>query len=179
MPSTQTRLSSPRQHENAIRQRAERRQLGLAYLIIGLAGVFCVAAATVGTPQVPTSWPRLPTMTELELLGRSPTRDQLAGVLGVLTWAVWLMWGYVLLATALRVLVIVAEHVLQGAAWVRSFRTLSNLLTVPALRRAVDASLAGTLFLRVAVGAGVQEFVVTPAMAQVQVDDARPGVQVQ
>src|ERR687885_617707 len=121
--------------------RARRPELGLAYLIVGLVSVFWVASATVGTPQAPTSWPRLPTPTELELLARSPTRDQLAGALGLLTWAVWLAWGYVLLATTLRVLVIVAERVLQGAAWIRSFRTLSDLLTVPALRRAVDTSL--------------------------------------
>src|SRR5919202_3788004 len=96
------------------------RELGLAYLIFGLAAVFWIAATTLGAPQLPSSWPRLPTVTEVEILARSPDRAQLAGALALLTWAVWLAWGYVVATTTLRVLVIAAERVAAGAAWVRS-----------------------------------------------------------
>jgi hypothetical protein len=97
-----------------------------------------------------------------------------AGVLAILRWAIWLCWGYVFATTVLRVLVLVAERVGNGAAWVRSFRWVSDLLTLHPIRRAVDASLAGVLFLRVATGAAAHELVVAPSVAEVQVyDDGR------
>jgi len=143
-------------------------------LLVGLAAAFGVASLTVGGPTLPSSLPRLPTLSDLDIFVRSPSRGQLAGGLAMLTWAVWLVWAYVLITTTLRVLVILGERFSDRAAWLCSFRTLSDLVTVGPIRKAVDASLAGALFVRVAVGAGAQELAVMPTFAQVQVYDVHP-----
>jgi len=149
-------------------------ELGLVYLLVGLAAAFGVASLTVGGPTLPSSLPRLPTLSDLDILVRSPSRGQLAGGLAMLTWAVWLVWAYVFITTTLRVLVILGERFSDRAAWLCSFRTLSDFVTVGPIRKAVDASLAGALFVRVAVGAGAQELAVMPTFAQVQVYDVHP-----
>jgi len=155
--------------------RARQPELGIAYLLFGLAAAFAVASLTLGAPTLPSSLPRLPSLSDLDIFVRSPSRDQLDGGLALLTWAVWLVWAYVLITTTLRVAVILGERFSTGAAWLCSFRTLSDFVTVGPIRKAVDASLAGALFVRVAVGAGVPEMAVMPMTAQVQVYNADPG----
>jgi len=150
-------------------------ELGLIYLLFGLAAAFAVAGLTLGAPTPPSSLPRLPTVSDLDIFVRSPSRDQLTGGLALLTWAIWLVWAYVLITTTLRVAVILGERFSAGAAWLGSFRILSDFVTVGPIRKAVDASLAGALFVRVAVGAGVPEMAVMPMTAQVQVYDPYPG----
>jgi len=154
--------------------RARQPELGLIYLLFGLAAAFVVASLTLGAPTLPSSLPRLPTLSDLDIFVRSPSRGQLDGGLALLTWAVWLVWAYVLITTTLRVAVILGERFAAGAAWLGSFRTLSDFVTVGPIRKAVDASFAGALFVRVAVGAGVPEMAVMPMSAQVQMHDARP-----
>jgi len=149
-------------------------ELGLIYLLFGLAAAFAVAGLTLGAPTLPSSLPRLPTVSDLDIFVRSPSRDQLTGGLALLTWAIWLVWAYVLITTTLRVAVILGERFSAGAAWLGSFRILSDFVTVGPIRKAVDASLAGALFVRVAVGAGVPEMAVMPMSAQVQMHDAHP-----
>jgi len=155
--------------------RARQPELGLAYLLFGLAAAFAVASLALGAPTLPSSLPQLPTLSDLDIFVRSPSRDQLAGGLALLTWAVWLLWAYVLITTTLRVAVILGERFSAGAAWLGSFRTLSDFVTVGPIRKAVDTSLAGALFVRIALGAGVPEMAVMPITAQVQVYDAHPG----
>lgn len=157
--------------------RARQPELGLAYLLFGLAAAFAVASLTLGSPTLPSSLPRLPTLSDLDIFVRSPSRDQLTGGLALLTWAVWLVWAYVLITTTLRMAVILGERFSEGAAWLSSFRTLSDFVTVGPIRKAVDASLAGALFVRISVGGGAQEMIVMPTSAQVQVYDARAGSQ--
>jgi len=151
-------------------------EFGLAYLLVGLAATFGVASLTLSGPTLPTSVPRLLSPSDLDIFVRSPSRDQLTAGLATLTWAVWLVWAYVFITTVLRVLVVLGERFSDGAAWLWSFRTLSDFVTVGPIRKAVDASLAGALFVRVAVGVGAQEMVALPTFAQVQVyDAAHPG----
>ena len=69
----------------------------------------------------------------------------------------------------LRITVVVAMHVAEGAAWVRSLRWLSDLLTLPFVRRAVDTSMAGALLVRVVVMAPSPPVAVA-ASAVAQVD---------
>ena len=66
-------------------------ELGLAYLFFGLAAAFAVASLTLGRPTLPSNLPRLPTLSDLDIFVRSPSRDQLTGGLALLTWAVWLV----------------------------------------------------------------------------------------
>jgi hypothetical protein len=140
-------------------------------LLVGLAVVFVVVSLALGAPQLPSSWPSVPTLADVEVLMRSPDQQQLAGALALLTWAIWLPWSYVFVTAVLRALMLGAERLAAGAAWVRSFRALSDLLTVGLIKRAVDASFAGAMFLRVATTAGMQEQFAVPPSAQLQAYD--------
>jgi len=88
-------------------------------------------SVVLGGPQLPTARPVAPTLSDIEIFLWSPSRVQIAGVLAILDWAIWLCWGYVLATTVLRILVLVAERVAIGAAWVRSFRWVSDQIDAP------------------------------------------------
>ena len=142
--------------------------LGLAGLVAILVAMPVVLLATVGVPSWPSTWPSLPTQTELEILVRSPSPEQVGGLvagLGVIAWGLWL---WLLLSAALRVLVVLAEYVADGAAWVRSLHTFSDWLTLPVVRRAIDTTLAGGMLVRVATGS-VSEFAFAPVVPVAQV----------
>jgi hypothetical protein len=113
--------------------RLQRRQSSFPshLLIVGLAAIFGVAIVVLGGPQLPTARPVAPTLSDIEIFLWSPSRVQIAGVLAILDWAIWLCWGYVLATTVLRTLVLVAERVAIGAAWVRSFRWVSDQIDAP------------------------------------------------
>jgi hypothetical protein len=64
--------------------------------------MFGVASVTLGGPQLPTAWPSAPTLNDIEVFLWSPGRDQVAGVLAILDWAIWLCWGYVFATTCAR-----------------------------------------------------------------------------
>ena len=57
----------------------------------------------------------------------------------------WLALSYLVLTLCLRLLLAVADTVTGGAAWARTALALTNLITLPAVRRAVDGAVAGTL----------------------------------
>ena len=148
------------------------REPGLAHLVVGLTAVFVFTSLTLGAPPVPISAPVLRTAVDIEMLVRSPSTDQLAAGLVLLTWAIWLGWGLLVATTLLRVLAVVTESVTSEAAWARSFRTVSDVVTLPWVRRAVDASLAGTLFLRVSAATfAADKMAVAPAVVQAQSHD--------
>jgi len=130
----------------------KKRDLGLGGLVVSLAVTGVVIYWLAGLPRVPTSLPVVPSDLELqlELLVRSPTPEQQNAIVFLLGWAFWLVWAFLAGTTLLRIAAVLATRVADGAMWVRSLRWLSNLLTLPFIRRAVDTSMAGTLFLRVA-----------------------------
>lgn len=80
----------------------------------------------------------------------------------------WLALSYLALTLVLRLLVGLADALTGGAAWTRTALSLTNLVTLPAVRRAVDGAVAGTLLVtsclpaaqRVAVAAEVRPTVV-------------------
>ena len=79
---------------------------------------------------------------QLQLLIQSPTPEQLNAAVLVLGWLFWLGWAYVVATTVLRIMLAVAMRAANGAAWVQSFRGVSDLLTLPFIRRAVDTTMA-------------------------------------
>jgi hypothetical protein len=121
----------------------------VGWLAVLGAGVY----ALVGLPRVPTSLPAAPADldVQLQLLVRSPTGPQLDAVIYIVQWLFWLGWVYVTATTLLRVGVVLGERVAARTTWMRSLRWLSDWLTLPFVRRAVDASLAGAMLVRVAV----------------------------
>src|SRR5713101_1511606 len=124
-------------------------ELTLTRLILGLVASFGVLAGVLGAPPLPTQAPTLPASIDLELLVRSPSAGQLSAGLGVLVWAAWLAWSALLAVVALRIIVALGERVAAGAKWLRVARALSDMVTHPTIKRAIDVSVAGTLLLRV------------------------------
>jgi nucleoid-associated protein YgaU len=125
--------------------------VGLLYLVGAISLIGTVLLATVGPPRIPTGWPHLPNGVELELLLRTPTAAQLDGALFGLTWLAWLVWAlcvWIAFTALFRAALVLAER--AGATWLRPARRLSDLLTLPAVRRTVDGLLAGLLVARVA-----------------------------
>jgi nucleoid-associated protein YgaU/DNA-binding SARP family transcriptional activator len=100
-------------------------------------------------PAVPLVASGLPSSQVFEIWLRSPSLalDALLPSVRLLAWVVW-AWtcAYVVIRVVLRVL----EWLTRGAAWVHSLRSASNWLMIPAVRRVVDASLAGLIVIRVA-----------------------------
>lgn len=83
-------------------------------------------------------WERLRTT-----LGGSSLTD--SDIVLLATTVAWLALTYLTLTLVLRVLVGLAAALTGGAAWTRTALTLTNLVTLPAVRRAVDGAVAGTL----------------------------------
>ncbi len=83
-------------------------------------------------------WERLRTT-----LGGSRLTD--SDIVLLATTIAWLALAYLALTLTLRVLVGLADALTGGAAWTRTALTLTNLVTLPAVRRAVDGAVAGTL----------------------------------
>jgi len=78
-----------------------------------------------------------------EALGTSDLRDR--DVITVTTGIAWLIVGYVLLSVAVRLLLGAVFAVTGGAAWARAALQATSPLTIPVVRRMVDATLAGTI----------------------------------
>jgi nucleoid-associated protein YgaU len=156
--------------------RPQSRGPDLAIISIALALLGSVLVMTVGVPRLLLSPVQLPTSLELELLLRSPGAEQLTWVLAATSWCAWLIWAWLAVTVVVRVLVVLCERAAAGAAWVISLRAVSDWLTLPVVRRAVDASLAGLLLARVAGGWTAPSSVLAEAQtADVRMLDVAPA----
>jgi hypothetical protein len=114
------------------------RPLGLFGLVLGLAAGGWVLRTVAGLPRLPSELPAL----DAVLLSADVPLDLVAYLLTTLAWVVW-FW---LVATVgLRVLVLTADGITRGAHWVRSLRAISDRVTLPLVRRAVDGALIALL----------------------------------
>jgi len=59
----------------------------------------------------------------------------------------WLLLAYLTISIGLRALAVAADRATRGARWARTALRLTNLITVPAVRRIVDGGVAGTLLM--------------------------------
>jgi nucleoid-associated protein YgaU len=116
------------------------------WLAIFGSAVYVLAGWPPALPQLPTA---LPTWISVEVWLRSPALG-IDVALPAARFLAWLMWGWTCATVLLRVGVNALELATNGATWVRSFRLASDWLTLPLVRRAVDASLAGVIMARVA-----------------------------
>lgn len=92
----------------------------------------------------PTMFTSLPDWAYIrEVLGSSDLRDR--DVITVAAGAAWIVVGYVLLSVGVRMLVGIAFAITGGAAWARAALRVTTPLTIPVVRRMVDAALAGTI----------------------------------
>lgn len=97
------------------------------------------------------AFPAMPTMIDVELFFRSPSTAQLDAVGIALSWVAWLLWLWLLGTTVLRIGVVLGERAGVGASWLGGLRVLSDRITLALVRQAVDATLAGGMFLRAVV----------------------------
>ncbi|MCX6021593.1 MAG: hypothetical protein NTZ05_07655 [Chloroflexi bacterium] len=115
--------------------------LGLIGLILGLVLGAGALYAVGGPPHLPAELPSWELIV-ITLQGSSVPYEALAYIL---TMAAWAVWFWMVASLLLRVLVVSAEAVTQGAAWVRSLRTLSDWVTIPMVRRVVDGAVIAAL----------------------------------
>ncbi|MDO8613908.1 MAG: LysM peptidoglycan-binding domain-containing protein, partial [Dehalococcoidia bacterium] len=96
-----------------------------------------------GPPQIPSASP------DWERIGQILTGSYLPyeDVIYVATGLGWLALGYLALTLALRAASQMLTRLTDGAAWTRAALRLSDIVTLPVVRRIMDGALAGTLFL--------------------------------
>ncbi|GMU39430.1 MAG: hypothetical protein AMXMBFR23_02960 [Chloroflexota bacterium] len=106
-------------------------------------------------------------------------------VVAVATGIAWLVLGYLALTIGLRAVAVTVTRITGGARWARSGLSLTNLITIPAVRRVVDSGVGGTLLVmswlpdpsRAAAAPAATVVVVAPAAAPteiVRVDESLP-----
>src|SRR3981081_2279337 len=66
----------------------------------------------------------------------------------------WSLWGWLVFSLLLQLITAGAERIAAGTTAVRRLRTVADVLSIPLVRKAVHASLAGGIVVRVVV-AGV------------------------
>ncbi len=98
-----------------------------------------------GPPQLPTSAPDWDRISRTLTGSDVPYED----VIYIATGLGWLALGYLGLTVALRVVLGAADRLTDGSAWARIALGLSDLVTLPVVRRSVDGALAGVIFLAV------------------------------
>ncbi len=98
-----------------------------------------------GPPQVPASLPDWDQISRTLTGSDVPYED----VIYIATALGWLALGYLGLTVALRVVLGAADRLTDGSAWARAALSLSDLVTLPAIRRIVEGALAGVIFLAI------------------------------
>lgn len=133
--STDWRFASERYEED------EGGWLGLVTFVAACIGVGVGLWWLTGPPTMLMSVPDWSYIREA--LGGSELRD--GDVITVTTGIAWLIVGYVLLSVAVRLLFGAVVAVTGGATWARAALQATSPLTIPVVRRMVDATLAGTI----------------------------------
>jgi nucleoid-associated protein YgaU len=98
-------------------------------------------------PRLPMS---LPSLAELDVWLRSPLSSDWTGFVATIGLVGWAFWAWAWASLLLEAAVNLADAITHHAAWVIAIRAALRPLTVPFIRRIVDASLGGLLLARVA-----------------------------
>ncbi len=109
---------------------------------------FCIAVSVglwwfTGPPTMLTSAPDWSYVREVLSSSEIRDRDLITVTVGV----AWTIVGYVLLTVALRLAFGAAFALTGGASWARAALRATSPLTIPVVRRMVDATLAGTIMM--------------------------------
>ena len=111
--------------------------LGLLALLLGGAALAYVLRELDGGPRAPDGAHIREVLSGTELAD-----SDLAAAAAALA---WLVLCYLALSVGLRLAFLLAGRLSGGARWARTGLRLSNLVTIPAVRRLVDGGAAGTL----------------------------------
>jgi hypothetical protein len=122
----------------------------LFFLVCWLAFFWLGLRLLVGWPvNVPALPDALPTWSSIQVALNSPAL-QIEWLIPSVAILAWTLWAWTCLFVVVRVTLAALELATRGAGWVRSLQHASNWLMIPAVRRAVDVSIAGLLVARVA-----------------------------
>ena len=111
--------------------------LGLLALLLGGAALGYVLRELGGGPRAPDGAHIREVLSGTELAD-----SDLASASAALA---WLVLAYLALSVGLRLAALLAGRLSGGARWARTGLRLSNLVTIPAVRRLVDGGVGGTL----------------------------------
>ena len=111
--------------------------LGLLALLLGGAALGYVLRELAGGPRAPDGAHIREVLSGTELADS----DLVAAAAAL----AWLVLAYLALSVGLRLALLLAGRLSGGGRWARTGLRLSNLVTIPAVRRLVDGGVAGTL----------------------------------
>ncbi len=123
-----------------------RREAGAWPLAVTLAVASTAAAILWRIAGPPAAAWRLPDITTVRT-ALTATEVSDGDLIAVATAIAWLLLGYLAVTIGLRALAVTADRATRGARWARAALRVTNLITVPAVRRIVDGGIAGTLLL--------------------------------
>src|SRR5712691_10984420 len=132
-------------------ERRHRPKMGMRGLLLWLAVGSLLWYRLIGwpPPALPPLPQTLPSWATVDVWLRSPLATDWTGfvaIIGLVGWAFWVWaWASVLLEVGVNL----ADAATQHASWVVATRAILRPLTVPLIRRTVDASLGGLLLARV------------------------------
>ena len=126
-----------REHSAGVEREQAPGALGLVVLLAGGVALGLVLWTLEGPPTVP-DWAALP-----GALSSSAIAD--ANLAATAATVAWLVLGYLAISVGARLLALLATGVTGGARWARAGLRLSNLVTIPSVRRLIDGGVAGTL----------------------------------
>jgi DNA-binding SARP family transcriptional activator/nucleoid-associated protein YgaU len=120
--------------------------LGLIGMVVGVVLGAVALYATGGAPHLPAQLPSRNVVGET-LHGSSLPLGVVVYILSTTAWSVWL---WIVASLILRVAVLASDAVTHGAAWVATLRAVSDRVTLPIVRRAVDGALVTVFVVNVA-----------------------------
>ncbi|GMU40660.1 MAG: hypothetical protein AMXMBFR23_15260 [Chloroflexota bacterium] len=113
----------------------------MAVMIVVAVGLGAALWLTAGPPSEAWRLPDLATVRATLTASEIADRDLIAMAAAL----AWLVLGYLAVTVTLRCAALAANRATRGARWARIALRLTNLITVPAVRRIVDGGVAGTL----------------------------------
>lgn len=113
----------------------------LVAMILIAAALGVVLWVISGPPSAAWYLPDFATVRETLAGSEINDRDLVAAATAV----AWLLLAYLAIVVSLRAAAVAAERATRGARWARVALQITNLTTIPAVRRIVDGGVAGTL----------------------------------
>jgi hypothetical protein len=133
-------------------EQSDRTRIGLRGLVLWLGVGTLLWYRLIGwpPPALPALPATLPSWAMVDVWVRSPLATDWTGFVAAIGLGGWAFWAWAWLSVLLEVAVNLADAATHQSPWVTAIRCAVRPLTVPFIRRIVDASLGGLLLARVA-----------------------------
>src|SRR6266700_3445663 len=149
-------------------ERRDRPKMGMRGLLLWLALGSLLWYRLIGwpPPALPPLPQTLPSWAMVDVWLRSPLAMDWTGFVATIGLVGWAFWAWAWATVLLEVAVNLADAATHGAAWVLAARGALRPVTIPFVRRVVDASLSGLLLARVALQPAAAMEVAIPWQAE-------------